>query len=297
MRKLVFLLTLCISLSGFSQMPQVSSGSIIRFEQFESKYVENRNVDVRLPESYSKDKKYAVLYMHDGQMLFDANTTWNKQEWMVDEVISGLIKDGKIKECIVVAPWNAGQYRHSDYFPEKAANFLPDELKTQLKKGLMGDFRADEYLLFLTEELKPFIDDNYSTLSDQNNTYIAGSSMGGLISIYAICEYPNVFSGAACISTHWPGDTKITNDSIPEAFYSYLNENIPNPKDHRIYFDYGTETLDSLYKPLQLKVDAIMKKNGFDKSNWITKEFEGENHSEASWSKRLHIPITFLLNK
>jgi len=297
MRKLLFLLTFCISLNGFSQLPQVSSGSIIRFEQFESKYVENRNVDIWLPEAYSKDKKYVVLYMHDGQMLFDANTTWNKQEWMVDEVISGLIKDGKIKECIVVAPWNAGQYRHSDYFPEKAANFLPDELKTQLKKGLMGDFRADEYLLFLTKELKPFIDSNYSTLSDQTNTYIAGSSMGGLISIYAICEYPNVFSGAACISTHWPGDTKIASDLIPEAFNSYLNENLPSSKDHRIYFDYGTETLDSLYKPLQLKVDAIMKKNGFDKSNWITKEFEGENHSEASWSKRLHIPITFLLNK
>jgi len=254
-------------------------------------------VDIWLPKSYSADKKYAVLYMHDGQMLFDANTTWNKQEWMVDEVVSDLIENDKIKECIVVAPWNAGQYRHSDYFPEKAANFLPEELKAQLKNGLMGDFRADEYLLFLTKELKPFIDDNYSTLSDQSNTYIAGSSMGGLISIYAICEYPNVFSGAACISTHWPGDTKIANDLIPKAFYSYLNENIPSPENHMIYFDYGTETLDSLYKPLQLKVDEIMKRKGYDKSNWISKEFVGENHSEDSWSKRLYIPLEFLMNK
>ena len=121
--------------------------------------------------------------------------------------------------------------------------------------------------------------------------------MGGLISMYAICEYPDVFEAAACISTHWPGDTKISNNKIPEAFYSYLTNNLPSPENHKIYFDYGTETLDSLYKPLQMEVDKIMRQKGYSKENWITMEFEGENHSEASWCKRLHIPISFIMKK
>ncbi|GAB7089574.1 alpha/beta hydrolase [Marinifilum fragile] len=295
--RILLLVCLCFSLSTNAQLPEVASGTIKRFENFESKYIVPRNVDVWLPDGYTADKKYAVLYMHDGQMLYDATKSWNKQEWMVDEVVSKLINEGIIEDCIVVGVWNGGKYRHSDYFPEKAASYLPLELEKQLKDTLLGDLRADEYLKFLTKELKPFIDKNFSVKTDKANTYIAGSSMGGLISMYAICEYPDVFEAAACISTHWPGDTKISDNKIPEAFYSYLKNNLPSPENHKIYFDYGTETLDSLYKPLQMEVDKIMRQKGYSKENWITMEFEGENHSEASWCKRLHIPISFVMKK
>ncbi|PXY01878.1 esterase [Marinifilum breve] len=296
MRFLMFLF-LFASLSGYAQLPEVSSGTIKRFENFDSKFIVPRNVDVWLPDGYSTDKKYAVLYMHDGQMLYDATKSWNKQEWMVDEVVSKLIKEGTIEDCIVVGVWNGGKYRHSDYFPEKAANYLSEELQKQLKDTLMGDLRADEYLKFLTKELKPFIDKNFSVKTDKANTYIAGSSMGGLISMYAICEYPEVFEAAACISTHWPGDTKIADSKIPHAFYKYLNDHLPDPSSHKIYFDYGTETLDRLYEPFQLEVDKTMKQKGYTKENWITLKFEGENHSEDSWCKRLHIPISFIMKK
>jgi hypothetical protein len=121
--------------------------------------------------------------------------------------------------------------------------------------------------------------------------------MGGLISMYAICEYPAVFGGAACLSTHWPGIFQVENNPIPNAFYRYLKKNLPNPKNHKIYFDFGTATLDALYEPLQNEVDLIMKQKGFSTKNWITKKFEGENHSEIAWQKRLHIPFEFLLGK
>jgi len=107
--------------------------------------------------------------------------------------------------------------------------------------------------------------------------------MGGLISMYAICEYPDVFGGAACLSSHWPGTFTLDNNPIPQAFYNYLKKNLPSPKTHKIYFDYGTKTLDAMYPPLQEQVDIIMKSKGFTSKSWITKKFEGEDHSERAW--------------
>jgi enterochelin esterase-like enzyme len=147
------------------------------------------------------------------------------------------------------------------------------------------------------EELKPFIDQSFPTLKDRQNTFVAGSSMGGLISWYALCEYPTVFGGAACISTHWPGVFFTENNPIPGVFIKYLSKRLPSPKTHRIYFDYGTATLDSMYKPFQQEVDKVMHKKKYGQHSWVSKEFIGADHSENSWQKRLHIPILFLLQK
>ena len=145
--------------------------------------------------------------------------------------------------------------------------------------------------------MKPIIDKKYSVYTDVKHTFISGSSMGGLISVYAICEYPNIFGGAACLSTHWPGIFSLQNNPIPNAFLTYLKNHLPNPKNHKIYFDYGTETLDAMYEPLQIKVDEIMNTKGFTTKNWMTKKYEGADHSEKSWNKRLNIPLEFLLKK
>jgi len=277
-------------------IPEVSAGKIIRINQFSSKYVIPRNVDIWLPENYNPDKKYAVLYMHDGQMLFDPNINWNNSEWNVDENYTKLSKKIRLKDCIVVGLWNTGATRHSEYFPQKAFESLPTELKNSLlEKNLQGKIQSDNYLKFIVEELKPFIDKNFPTLGDKANTYIAGSSMGGLISMYAICEYPEVFGGAACLSTHWIGITERSDDIIPSAFQNYLKQNLPDHKTHRLYFDFGTEGLDRRYENYQKEVDLIMKEKGYDKSNWQTKKFESADHSENAWSKRLVIPLEFVL--
>lgn len=307
MRDVIFnLFCVLTSICVFAQnIPAVSSGKIERIENFNSKYVSNRNIDIWLPDGYSESKKYAVLYMHDGQMLFDASTTWNKQAWEVDEVVSKLISENAIEELIVVGIWNGDKTRHIDYFPQKPFESLPKSEQDSLYNAnrsngssvFNGKVKSDDYLQFIVKELKPYIDKNFSVYKDRKHTYIAGSSMGGLISLYAICEYPTIFGGAACISTHWPGIFSLKNNPIPNAFYDYLTSNLPNPKNHRIYFDYGTATLDAMYEPLQLKIDEIMKSKGFDDTNWITKKFEGEEHSEKAWRKRLHVPIEFLLKK
>jgi enterochelin esterase-like enzyme len=303
---LLFFFYLVNQIEVFAQLPKPSSGRIIRTENFSSKHVPARNVDVWLPDNYTASKKYAVLYMHDGQMLFDSSITWNKQEWGVDETLNQLMQQNKIRDCIVVGIWNGGKSRHPEYFPQKPFEALSKEeqqlVYSAYRSGGQSIFSglpisSDNYLKFLVEELKPFIDKNYSTKTDASNTFVAGSSMGGLISLYALCEYPTIFGGAACLSTHWPGLLSIENNPVPAVFFSYLKNHLPSAKQHRIYFDHGTETLDSMYASLQLQVDAIMKQKKYKPSNWISRSWPGQDHSEKSWRSRLDIPITFLLKQ
>jgi enterochelin esterase-like enzyme len=290
---------------AFAQEIKVTSGSIKRFADFNSKFVDARNIDVWLPNNYSAKEKYAVLYMHDGQMLYDASTTWNKQSWEVDSIAGKLIQEHKTQKFIVVGIWNNNKKRHLEYFPQKVFESLNKDQKAFVTSELIKMGRitenfsplSDFYLKFLVTELKPFIDKTFATKSDQANTFISGSSMGGLISMYAICEYPNVFGGAACLSTHWPGIFSVDNNPIPDAFVNYLKAHLPNPKNHKIYFDYGDQTLDAMYKPFQEKVDVVMKEKGFSAINWTTKFFPGKDHSEKSWRERFSIPLVFLLGK
>lgn len=292
-----------LAFSAGAQLPAVASGRVQRFENFSSAFIAPRNVDVWLPDGYMPAKKYAVLYMHDGQMLFDSTQTWNKQEWGVDETVGRLMAEGNIRDCIVVGIWNTGGTRHQEYLPQKPFEALTEAEKDTLRAAMAStryDVRnyrvqSDDYLRFLVRELKPFIDKQFSTRRDRKNTFIGGSSMGGLISLYALCEYPKVFGGAVCLSTHWTGIFRSENNPFPDALLRYLETRLPKPKKCRIYFDYGTETLDALYEPTQLRVDAIMSKKGFGPASWTTRKFAGADHSERAWRDRLHIPLAFVL--
>ncbi|MBM3432885.1 MAG: esterase [Bacteroidetes bacterium] len=293
------------SVPVLGQLPVPSAGRIERIDSFRSKYVTPRNVDVWLPEGYDPAKKYAVLYMHDGQMLFDSTLTWNKQCWQVDETMTALIKAKKIPTTIVVGIWNGGVTRHPDYFPQKPFDGLSQPEKDKINKDLQEKGRtteifqprSDNYLRFLVEELKPLIDKRYSTYQDAEHTAIAGSSMGGLISLYAICEYPNVFGRAAGLSTHWPGIFSVDGNPFIPAHLTYLQKNLPDSKTHRIYLDGGNQELDALYPPLLMNVEKVLREKGYADKNGRAIIIKGTGHSERAWSSRLHEIITYLLLK
>jgi enterochelin esterase-like enzyme len=296
----IFLLTgtlFALIQSSMGQTPKLSSGSLKRLQNFPSKYVQPRTVDVWVPDGYDpKTKKYSVLYMQDGQMLFDSTITWNKQEWMVDETMGELMARKQIRDVIVVAIWNTVIYRHAEYFPQKAIDGIPKEYLPELMPLIRNKPLADDYLKFLVTELKPWVDSNYATIPDQRNTFIAGSSMGALISLYAVCEYPSVFRGAACLSTHWTGTFEDKGNPIPGAILQYLKTHLPKPADHKFYFDHGTVTLDSMYRTHQDAVDALFQGGGYTILNYSSREFAGEDHSERAWARRLYIPAIFLLS-
>ena len=282
----------------------ISSGRVVRIKDFSSKYVNTRNVDIWLPENYSSNTKYKTLYMHDGQMLFDAKTTWNKQEWKVDEIASRLIASGEVAPFIVIGIWNDGVNRHNEYWPQKPFESMSKEVQDEfyaLKRDednllFGGAVNSDNYLKYIVKELIPYIEKNYSVSKLQNSRYIAGSSMGSLISWYALMEYPDIFAGAACISTHWPGVFDATSPGAT-AFFSYIENNISKLNGHKIYFDYGDQTLDALYPPLQQRVDFIFTNQAYPKNLWQSMFFPGDDHSEKSWSNRLDVPLEFLFSK
>lgn len=279
------LVVLAALLYSESKLELKVTGTVIKHSSFESKYVAPRNVEVWLPPSYEKEPShsYPVLYMHDGQNVFNPKTSYTGIDWGVDEALTKLIQQGKVRETIVVAVWNSPK-RVQEYMPAKAL------LLEGATKQTRHEPFADKYLKFLVEELKPYIDKNYRTLKDRDNTFIMGSSMGALISLYALCEYPEVFGSAGCVSTHWPAGNGIVIE--------YAKTALPKPGHHRIYFDFGTETLDKDYEPYQKRMDEVMRVTGYTfGKDWVTRKFAGADHSERAWRSRIDIPLTFLLQR
>jgi len=296
------LLLICFSFISIAAdtLPAVSKGKIERVTPFISQLVESRYLDVWLPPGYSKEQKYDVLYMHDGRMLFDAETTWNKQEWMVDEVAGTLIEQKKVRPFIVVAIPNAGADRHSEFFPQKPFESFSQQRQSslyQLERSpgkLLFNSRvySNNYLKFIVTEVVPYIEANYSVNIGAAHRYLAGSSMGGLISWYGLMEYPNEFAGAICMSTHWPGTFE--DELVFQTFLTYIKKHLPLLTTHKIYFDYGDQTLDAAYPALQKQIDLLLKQQQYPPDQWRSYYFAGENHSESSWSKRLNIPLEFI---
>lgn len=288
-------LAFCAGSAVAQPLPEVSVGRVERLANFASRHVDARHVDVWLPADYSPAKRYAVLYMHDGQMLFDARTTWNKQAWDAHLAVARLVADRRIPDTLIVGIWNNGPLRHSEYFPQKFLPFMTPVARQELvSKALAGQPRADAYLRFIVEELKPAIDARFATRPDRDSTFIAGSSMGGLISVYAMNEYPLVFGGAAGLSTHWVGSGQ-PNAAIPLAAFNYLRDHLAPPEGHRLYQDHGTTELDAIYAPYQRFVDEIVRDRGYTAANSLSRVYEGTGHNERAWAARLGSVLAFLM--
>jgi hypothetical protein len=298
------LLLLAAFLAAAPAHASVTAGRLVDLGTVSSRHSDPRRVTVWLPSSYRKGgPRHAVLYMHDGQNLFDTATGFGGMEWKVDETLDRLIRRGAVRPTIVVGIWNTPK-RLREYVPAKAFRHLPPAYMERVTGLYGGTPLSDGYLKFIVGELKPRIDRRFRVHSDRSNTAVMGSSMGGLISLYAISEYPQLFSAAGMVSTHWPlmipaeGKTLSEADfrTVSTAFEHYLGPALPSPATHRLYFDHGSETLDRHYARYQRRVDTLVARRGYKAGrNWISRNFPGHAHNEISWSSRLEIPLRFLL--
>lgn len=244
-------------------------GKIELIKDFYSPELNNkRNIIIYLPPGYEKDtKSYPVLYLHDGQNLFDKKTAFVGVEWEIDETLDRMISNKEIEPLIVVGIYNNAD-RLSEYSPWYYEEY---------KQGGKGD----KYLEFIVKTLKPFVDEKYRTISDKN--YIGGSSMGGLISLYGISKYPDVFSGAIVMSpSFFFGNSKI---------FDFVDKN--PPVNSRIYLYVGGKESENE----RFLEEAIEMKKLLENLNVNVKySFDPEGvHSEAFWAKRFPEAIKWIL--
>jgi predicted alpha/beta superfamily hydrolase len=281
-----------------SVLLKVGAPNIHRMEDFPSSHVDARNIDVWVPADYhSSDNRYRVIYAHDGQNLFNPSFVWNNTDWGIDEVLQGMIDEGSADDTIVVGIWNTPK-RRLEYLPQEAWDVAPDHMKVYVENQEGGVPQSREYLRFIVEELKPYIDRNYRTETGRDDTFLLGSSMGGLISMYGVMSYPEVFGAAACVSTHWPLHDGPNDINVTEVFIAQLKDAMPAPGNNRFYFDFGSEELDGQYEPQQQLIDRMMTELGYTNGkDWVTRKFEGAGHSESFWRERVSIPLNFLLNE
>lgn len=217
-----------------------------------------RQIWIYLPKDYSKSgKKYPVIYMQDGQNLFHAKPP-RPDEWAVDSVMDSLIREGA-KEMIVVGIDHGGKDRLKEYNPYDSK---------------YGKGEGKKYLSFLVETLKPYIDSKYRTLTDAKNTAISGSSMGGLISMFAIAEYPKVFGSAGVFSpSFW----------VAPQIYKDLADRLGNLNYNKVFFVVGDKEGSSMVEDMK-KVHDILNPHGNNK-NIVFSEKEDGKHTEWFWHR------------
>jgi predicted alpha/beta superfamily hydrolase len=245
-------------------------GTVKYHENFHSEKLNNdRTLIVLLPKSYDSEtgKRYPVLYMHDGQNIIDPLTAYTRIDWQVDETIDKLVSEGKMKKIIVV-----GIYNTKDRLFEYG-----------------NTSKGSDYMNFIVNEVKPFIDKTYRTLPDRKNTATMGSSMGGLISFLLVWKHSDVFSMAGCLSSSLPmGGLK--------NFLMVEKSNAP--EDVKIYLDHGDVSGERrLVRTNQLMRDLLIKRGFVLGKNLIYNYEEGADHSESAWAERVWKPLLFMFGK
>jgi len=228
-----------------------------------------RQLRVYLPPGYATStKRYPVLYMHDGQNLFD-NATAYAGEWNVDETLNALAKEGKL-ELIVVGVDNGQDKRMTELNPWSHEK--------------IGAGEGRQYMDFVVKTVKPLIDTTYRTLPDRTNTAVMGSSMGGLISHYAINQYPDVFSKAGIFSpAYWP---------TGEQMLRFAGSNKART-DARLYLLMGEKEGQGMVRDVR-RMQAELKKVGHPDANQWLKVVPGAEHNEGFWSREFREAVLWM---
>lgn len=253
------------------------TGDIRVHEGFHSEYLQHdRTVIVYLPPGYDEvdAQRYPVLYLHDGQNIFDRATSVG-EEWRVDETAQAMITAGEIEPIIIVGIYNTGEHRINEYAPT-------------LREDKGGGGLADDYGKMLLMELKPFIDRTYKTLPSAQNTGIGGSSMGGLLTMHLGLRHPTAFGKLAVLSPSiWWDDRVIVREA----------ESLPGKLPERIWLDAGTNEGPDVVEDARKLRDALVAKGWVEGDDLVYTEVEGAEHNEASWGARVSAVLKYLFPK
>ncbi len=273
LKKLVVFASMLLILAGCEHNQAKTSTATDNVEVLSQEFVmprldRLRKIRVYLPPNYSSsEKSFPVLYMHDGQNLFDDKTSY-VGEWGVDEALNQLHNQNKLS-LIVVGVDNGQAQRMNELSPWQNNKY--------------GVAEGEQYMQFIVERVKPYIDSHYRTLADQQNTAIMGSSMGGLISHYAILKYPNTFSKAGIFSpSFW----------YSEQVYKFTEQNAPDEKARLFYLMGGNEGSDSVAN-MEKMVHQI-KRQGHSADRVYSDVVAGGEHNEQFWRANFERAVLWL---
>ncbi len=305
--RFVLLLVAAIALAACAALPPQKAagpGRFVEWERIEAAGLPDQRVTVWLPPGYDAGKqRYPVLYMHDGHNLFDpAKSNFNKV-WAADKAMLQLMAEGKVEPHIIVGIWAPGADRYRQYLPQFAGDEATGAVADSIGENAQGKpILSARYLDWIVDALKPRVDRTFRTRTGRDDTAIAGSSMGGLMSCYAIVERPDVFGRAACVSSHWP----IAYPDIAEAnraqvisiWQDWLTRKLGRPDGRRVWMDHGDATLDANYAPYQNAIDASFRKAGWKEGrDWKSRTYPGAGHEENAWAARLPEILEWLLRR
>ena len=252
----------------------MTPGQLRRHDNFRSKVLRNqRDIVVYVPPDYDQqpERRYPVLYLHDGQNLFDAATAFNGQDWHVSQTADYAISGGLIAPLIIVGIANTGKSRLREYTPTSVPR--------------LGGGRADRYAKFLIEEVKPFVDRDYRTRLESSQTGIGGSSLGGLVSIYLGLKFSNVFGKIAALSPSvWWNQRVILR-------FAQAAPVDPRP---RIWLDIGTREGPRIVDDVEKFRDVLLTKGWQCDRDLHYERVEGAEHNEAAWAARVGPFLQFL---
>lgn len=281
-----------------------AKGKRIHFTTGDASPFGSLRVTLWLPPDYGPDRRHPVLYMHDGQNLFDPALAVFGTTWAADASARRVVLATGCPSPLIVGIWSPGADRARTYLPEGAWDRLDRPIRRELRGFINGAERprSAAYLDWIVNRLKPLVDRDYRTIADRPHSFIAGSSMGGLISLDALISYPETFGAVACLSTHWPiflpppGRIAPHRSTVIAAWTGYLGDRLGPPGGRRLWFDHGDRTLDALYAPYQSAVDMLLPGLGWKLNHdFVSRAYAGAAHDEASWAARLDDPMRFLL--
>ena len=291
-----------------SAVPRVSAGRVVAWRSLDGGAAGPMSVWVWLPPGYdaARGRHYPVLYMHDGQNLFDRNLTKYNQEWGIDEAVTRMARQGDLRAWIVVGV-QSPRARYRTLFPARMLPLLSPTLRARVEalddgSGTTASFASDAYLRFLTETVKRRVDARFRTLRGPADTAVIGSSMGGLMAFYAMAEHPRVFGQAAAVSMHValadPTSKSVDHQAaardVALAFGRYLAQSPMRPATNRLYIDHGSGTLDGSYAPYSAALLPVLAKAGWTRGRFQFRSYAGAEHNETAWSQRIDIPLAFL---
>lgn len=254
-----------------------------------------QRVTIWLPPGYDQAaaRRYPVLYMWDGQNLFDPKQTHYGKAWMVQEVLGEMVAARTAEPHIVVGIWSPpGLDRYRVYLPKPLYEAMDGPMRADMDRMAGGPIATDAMLAWTADVLKPRIDREFRTKAAARDTTIAGASMGGLMACHALIERPEVFGRAGCVSAHFaladPELAKQHAPAIEKAWADYLAARLGAPDGRRVWMDHGTKMLDAHYAPWQRAVAREFAAQGWrEDRDFTARVYEGAEHDENFWRARM----------